>query len=399
MNTITISAKSAFITTLVVAAALVTLYIAYQLTEVLLIIFGAIIFSSAIHPIVEQMTRRGVNCSIAILLTYAMTIGAFLGLLILSVPPMVSFLSTVMEKDFLTSQLSTLVIDLRLTLLKWEELRGFLPMVRVTPELVETINSTSEEVERQAWPFTQQALSLLGKLGLLLVLAFYWLIARMESLELFLKLTPYENREQVRSLWNAIESRLGAYLRGQVILMLIIGAISYVGLVILQVPNALALAVIAGLFEAVPIVGPLIGAVPAVASGLLVSPFTALLVALLYTVIQIVENNILVPRVMSANVGLNPLVVILAIIAGSTLNGVVGAIFAIPIAGAIQVVAQHIWYATTATPAQKLCRRPVETNDWKARALNPLAPSVLTTKPIPYQQPWPRPRRDEQGRR
>jgi predicted PurR-regulated permease PerM len=347
MQEITISPKSAYLTTLIVAAGLATMYGAFLLSEILLVLFGAIIFSSAIHPLVVQLTSRGVNCAAAILITYAVILGAILGLFVVAVPPMLSFLSQVMEREFLTAQLSALVIDLRIALLKWDQLRALLPMVRMTPELMETINNTSTEVEKQAWPFTQQLLNLLGWIGMLLVLAFYWLIARAESLELFLKLMPVENRAQLHALWNAIESRLGAYLRGQVILMLIIGGVSYVGLSLLQIPNALALAIIAGLFEAVPLIGPLIGAVPAIAIGLVVSPLTALLVAIFYAILQVAENNILVPKVMAANVGLNPLVVILAIIAGATLNGVVGALFAIPIAGAIQVIAQHIWMAST----------------------------------------------------
>ncbi|MBX3051665.1 MAG: AI-2E family transporter [Caldilineaceae bacterium] len=346
MRELTISPKSAFVTTFVVVIALITLYIAYLLGEILFILFGAIIFSSAIHPIVNQMTKRGINCSAAILLTYIVIISSVIGLLIVSVPPMVSLLSQVMEKDFLTSQLSSIIFDLRLKIIEWGQFRNLLPMVRVTPEMVETITTTSDEVGKQAWPVTQQLVAFLGKIGLLLVLAFYWLIARTESLELFLKLTPSEHRLQLRVLWNDIETRLGAYLRGQIILMLIVGSLSFVGLLVLQVPNALALAVIAGLTEAIPLVGPLLGAIPAILIGLLISPATALLVALLYTIIQILENNILVPKIMSANVGLNPLVVIIAIIAGSTLNGIVGALFAIPIAGAIQVVAQHMWLGT-----------------------------------------------------
>ena len=90
-------------------------------------------------------------------------------------------------------------------------------------------------------------------------------------------------------------------------------------------------------------VGPLVGAVPAVIVGFTVSPMTGLLVAVLYVVIQGLENNILVPKIMSSNVGLNPLVIIIAIVAGSTLNGIVGALLAIPLAGALQVLAQHIW--------------------------------------------------------
>jgi predicted PurR-regulated permease PerM len=185
-------------------------------------------------------------------------------------------------------------------------------------------------------------------------MAFYWLTSREQTLALLLLLSPKAQRQRVHAVWNDIEFRLGAYVRGQAILMVIIGISSYIGLFLLGVPYAPALALIAGITEAIPIVGPLIGAVPAVIVGFTVSPVTGLLVAALYGVIQALENNVLVPKSMSSNVGLNPLVIIIAIVAGSTLNGIVGAVLAIPLAGALQVLAQHIWV----TPS--LATLPVE---------------------------------------
>jgi predicted PurR-regulated permease PerM len=129
--------------------------------------------------------------------------------------------------------------------------------------------------------------------------------------------------------------------------MVIIGLTSYIGLFLLGVPFAAALALIAGITEAIPLVGPLIGAVPAVIVAFTVSPVTGILVAVMYMVIQGLENNVLVPKIMSSNVGLNPLVIIIAIVAGGTLNGVIGALLAIPLAGTLQVLAQHIWLTPT----------------------------------------------------
>lgn len=343
MNDLTISPKTALVTTLLVAVTLIVLYGAYLLIDILLILFGAIIFSAAIQPIVTILTSRRVNRSLAILGTYLVIVGAFLALLVFSIPPLVTFLSQVIERDIITEQLAELLIDVRLTLWNWAELRSLLPMVRMTPELAETIANTSQEVGKQALPVMQQTGVMLGKLVLLLALAYYWLSARQDTLDLVLRFTPSENRAELRDLWNEIEYRLGAFLRAQVILMLIVGVASYIGLSVLQVPNAFALAVIAGLFEAMPLIGPIIGAVPAVLVALIVSPATALLVVLLYIVIQVVENNVLVPRLMSTNVGLNPLVVMVAIVAGASLGGIVGALFAIPVAGVIQGIAQHVW--------------------------------------------------------
>ena len=375
MHELRITPKTAFVTTVIVAMTLLAFYGAFLLRDILLVLFGAIILAAAIQPLVRKLGEHGVNQKVAILATYLAFVVTVMGLLVFAIPPLIEFLSQVIEKDFLTKQLSSLLIDLRLTLWNWGQFRSLLPMVRMTPELAETIANTSEEVGKQAWPFMQQTAGLIGRVGLLFVIAFYWLVAREETLELFLKLAPSENRRELLNLWNEIESRLGAFLRAQGFLMFIVAVMSYVGLLVLQVPNAFALAIIAGLFEAVPLVGPIIGAIPAIAVALLVSPGTALLVALLYIAIQLVENNVLVPRVMSSNVGLNPLVVIIAIVAGAALDGVVGALFAIPIAGVIQGIAQHVWTSeASAVPAQELQMEPEDGKpaaDYKEALVSP----------------------------
>ncbi len=154
-------------------------------------------------------------------------------------------------------------------------------------------------------------------------------------------------------------NRLGAYLRGQLFLMGIIGGATFLMLLALGIPNPLALAVIAGLFEAVPMVGPVLGAVPAVLAALQISPATALAVAVGFVILQALESNLLVPRVMSSNVGLNPLWVMVALIGGSMLNGLVGALLAVPVAGAAQVILQHMWL-TNASPLAIQSRRKTQ---------------------------------------
>jgi predicted PurR-regulated permease PerM len=262
-------------------------------------------------------------------------------LIVVSVPPLISFLVTVVQSGVLTTKLTQLAT--RLAIFGWDRFQVLIPVVSLPAQLNAVIAQTESEVQRQAWTFTQSTTIGLGQTVLLFTMAFYWLTSREQTLALLLLLSPKTQRQRVHAIWNDIEFRLGAYVRGQVILMVIIGVSSYLGLVALGVPYAPALALIAGITEAIPIVGPLIGAVPAVIVGFTVSPLTGILVALLYGVIQALENNVLVPKVMSSNVGLNPLVIIIAIVAGSTLNGAIGAVMAIPLAGALQVLAQHIW--------------------------------------------------------
>ena len=122
------------------------------------------------------------------------------------------------------------------------------------------------------------------------------------------------------------------WLRGQLILVLIIGALSFIGLTILQVKYALVLAMIAGISELIPYVGPIIGAIPAVFLASSQSLFKAGLVIILYVVIQQLENQIIVPKVMQRSVGLSPLVIIIVMLIGARLAGVVGLLLAVPTA-------------------------------------------------------------------
>jgi len=316
-------------------------FLVWRLSEIVLLLLGAIIFASAVQPYVTWLDKRGLPRSVAILLIDVLAIAFVIGLIVVAVPPLVTFIVTVVQSGVLSTKLTQLAT--RLAIFGWDRFQVLIPVFSLPAQLNTLIAETGDQVQQQAWTLTQSTMVGLGQAFLLFTMAFYWLTSRESTLALLLLLSPKSQRQRVHDIWNDIEFRLGAYVRGQGILMVIIGAASYVGLFFLGVPFAPALALIAGITEAIPIVGPLIGAVPAVIVGFTVSPVTGLLVVALYVVIQGLENNVLVPKIMSSNVGLNPLVIIIAIVAGTTLNGVVGAILAIPLAGALQVLAQHIW--------------------------------------------------------
>lgn len=195
----------------------------------------------------------------------------------------------------------------------------------------------------QAWPFAQNALAVVSQVLLGLVMDYYWLTSRAQILTLLLRVSPVDRRKKIMTIWTDIEETLGAYVRGQTILSAIVFGASLVGLLLLRIPNAVALAVIAGMFEVIPLIGPFLGAIPAILVGFSVSPLTGLLITGWYLVVQQIEGNILIPRIMHKSVGLNPLVVILAVVAGGSVAGVIGALLAIPIAGAAQVLVRDLW--------------------------------------------------------
>lgn len=335
------TARNAFVVTLTVLLTVLVAYLVWRLSEIVLLLLGAIIFASAVQPYVTALVKRGLPRSVAIILIDLLFIAFVVGLIVVAVPPLITFIVTVVQSGVLSTKLTQLAT--RLAIFGWDRFQVLIPVFSLPTQLNALIAQTGDEVERQAWTITQSTMVGLGQALLLFTMAFYWLTSREHAQALLLLLSPKVQRQRVHAIWNDVEFRLGAYVRGQAILMVIVGLASYIGLLLLGVPYAPALALIAGITEAMPIVGPLIGAVPAVIVGFTVSPVTGLLVVALYVVIQGLENNVLVPKIMASNVGLNPLVVIVAIVAGSTLNGVVGAVLAIPLAGVLQVIAQHIW--------------------------------------------------------
>lgn len=174
----------------------------------------------------------------------------------------------------------------------------------------------------------------------ILVLAFYLLVEEEGLKKIYRGLLPADWHDGLSETTRKISVKLGAWLRGQLILMLVVGAAVTLGMLLIGSEYALTLGIWSGVTEVIPIVGPLIGAVPGVALGLTVSPLQGFLALLVYTVIQQLENNVLVPRVMAKAVGLNPVVVILAIVVGGKLYGLTGVFLAVPLAAVLGVLAE-----------------------------------------------------------
>ena len=149
---------------------------------------------------------------------------------------------------------------------------------------------------------------------------------------------PFDRQEQALELTERIGVRLGAWARGELLLGAIIGGLTWIGAMVIGLPYAAALALIAGIGELVPTLGPIIAAIPLIAVGLLSSPTQGLLALILAILVQQLENNLIVPRVMSHAVDLHPVVVMLAILAGGELLGIPGALLAVPVVASVAVI-------------------------------------------------------------
>jgi len=169
----------------------------------------------------------------------------------------------------------------------------------------------------------------------ILVISFYLTVQEKGVKRFIMSLTPAKHQSYLSSLIERIQRKMGGWLRGQLLLMLIVGILTYIALRLIGLKYALVLALIAGILEIVPYIGPIISAIPAVILGFVQSPFLALLVIILYILIQQIESQIIAPQVMRRAVGLNPIITIIAILIGAKLAGILGIILAVPITAAL----------------------------------------------------------------
>lgn len=331
--------REIFLGTCVILATLLGVYALYRLTELLVVMFVAIIFASTVRPILATMKRYHVPGWLSILVIYVVTGLSLIILLTIAIPPVVGLTMEVFQDNAVISKLNYSLMRGGLALQRQFEV--YIPVMTLPTRFREFTQLADQTLKEQAWPMASNVAYVLGQILLAIVISIYWLTARVTALRALLRITPRPHQQAIYKLWIETEDLLGGYFRGQLILVLIIGLASFVGLIMLRVPNALPLAVISGLLEFVPFVGPFLAVIPAILMGLTVSPLTAVLIGLWYLVVQQLEGSYLVPKIMSRSMSLHPLIVLLAIYAGFQLDGIVGALLAVPIVGVIQVLIRH----------------------------------------------------------
>jgi predicted PurR-regulated permease PerM len=173
-----------------------------------------------------------------------------------------------------------------------------------------------------------------------LVFAFYMLISRNRLEDQLGTFFGEEKKKELGNLIDTLEKKLGGWARGELILMLSIGVATYIGLRIIGIPYALPLAILGGIFEIIPFLGPILAAIPSILIGFGISPITGVGVTALTFLIHQLEGYVLVPKVMEKSVGVSPLVTLISLAVGARLAGVVGAIISVPVVITLQVLAK-----------------------------------------------------------
>lgn len=309
----------------------------YRFHHLLFTLFVAIIFGTMARPIHQWLINRRLPKYLISTLMLVGLLALVIGFVLLLLPVLSSQYQTLFSaipryysiiRDWIASSKNELVVRLSESLPVQLSLGEQLP--GPSPDAITTLNS--------AVRFLGSGLNNVFFGFVLLLLSYYWMVSGPQIVASSLFFVKQDKRQNVLEIAQEIELKLTRYLVGQGVLSLSIAGLSLVVFLVLRLPNAFLLALIAGLFEAVPMVGPILGAIPAVLVALSMSPTTVIWVIISTLIIQQIENNLLVPRIMNKVVGVNPFISILSISTFTSLYGIGGALMAIPLAAVIQLI-------------------------------------------------------------
>ncbi|NTW26989.1 MAG: AI-2E family transporter [Candidatus Moranbacteria bacterium] len=307
------------------------LWFLYLVRDVVALFFLSIILTATLGPAIDWMAKRRIPRSLGVIVIYLA--------LILMVGVLISFLIPPLVSQFasFSQNLPAYNESFAKTFSGVEQYALSYGIAFNSHEFFQNITGNFFQSSGQLFSTTVGVFSFFISILVILALTFYMSVKEDGMNKFLVSITPLAHRKYVVSLANRIKSKIGKWMVGQIILMLIIFVLDFIALSIFNVPYALILALLAGLLEIVPYLGPIISATLASIVGFLISPATGIIVLGVLTIIQQMESHIIVPQVMKKAVGLNPVVVILVLLIGAQLGGVLGAILAVPIATSLSV--------------------------------------------------------------
>ncbi|MAF20646.1 MAG: hypothetical protein CMI55_03115 [Parcubacteria group bacterium] len=321
-ETINISTSTIFRIILI----LLGLVFLYLVRDILIIVFVAVIIASAINGPVSWLQRHKVPRILGVIFIYLALFLILATVITLVFPPLAE------QTKQLAANFPQVLEKVSSSVQKWWG--GY----ELEDNLQVLLGKISGNLSQAASSVFVTTIGIFGGLFsslFVLAISFYLAVQEKGVKRFLVSLTPDDHQRYLADLIERIQVKIGGWLRGQLMLMLIIGLLTYLGLSLLGVKYALTLALIAGLLEIIPYIGPILAALPAVGLAFLQLPFLALLVLILYIVIQQLENYVIVPQVMKKTVGLNPIVIIIVMLIGAKLAGILGIILSVPLAAAM----------------------------------------------------------------
>lgn len=314
-----------------IRAALVVgaIFLAYVLWDLIIVMLMSVVIASAVDPAARAISQFKIPRVISVLAIYVVFFVVFFGVLYVFVPPLfleISNIATSLPKtasvfDFIDPTL--------------DPLSAITGGLATSISLQEIVNQIQIFIVSQSGGIFSATSSFFGgafSLIMIIVISFY-LAVQESGIDDFLRLViPISQESYILNLWRRSQQKIGQWMKGQILLGLIVGLLVYLGLTVLQIKYALVLAIVAALFELIPFFGPILSAVPAVLLGFSIGPVQGLIVAGFYVIIQQFENHLIYPLVVRKIVGLPPIIVIIALIIGAKVAGFFGLILAVPVA-------------------------------------------------------------------
>lgn len=332
-----ITNKQVAIGTVLVALVLLGLGLIVALRYVFLMLFLGIVLATALTPVIDRLRTFGLAQSTATLIAFGALL-LIIGGIVAALAPffVVQFVQALTDLPKFHAGFHSTVSSSNS-----QFLRGLGAQLPADP-FSGLAGDSGIALGSQITLLLPSLVSTLLFSTLVIILTYYWLYYRALAIQSIALLVPINQRSGAIELWNEIETKIGAFVRGLAILGFVIGLLSAIGYLAIGLPYGLTIAIIAGILEAIPYVGPLITVVLAGVVGLSVSQPMALLAIGIAMVIQFLENAIVVPRVMDRAVGVSPVVTLLALAVFSDLFGLLGALLAVPLAAVFQVLLDRV---------------------------------------------------------
>jgi len=324
-------------------------YLLFLIKDILAILFVSLVLASAFDPWVDWMQKKKIPRGIGIIIIYLILFLVVASVISLLIPPIVNQTTELMQ-DF--PKVIEKVVSSFSNLKMYAEEHGFLNNVK------DYFGSLSSNLQSATGSIFSTVTGVIGGIFtffLILVITFYMVVQENALKKIIYSIVPAEHQVYAMHLINRMQIKVGLWLRGQLILSLIIFILTFAALTVVNMITgkmefALVLALLAGLTEFVPYLGPTIAAIPAIFLAFTVSPVMAITIAVIYYIIQLVENNIIAPKLMQKVVGLNPIISIAVLLIGFKLGGIMGAILSIPVATAVAVFIKDLFEQKTINP-------------------------------------------------
>jgi predicted PurR-regulated permease PerM len=331
----TIGIKTA--TILKVVVVLLALWFLWLVRDIVALLFVALFLAALMHPAARWAASKRIPKGLMVISIYLFMISLFVAVVSLMIPTLVQQIGSLTKT--IGSYLVTLSSSVH-TLQALSEQYGFADNISAG------VVSLQQQIPRATGGIFATVTGFFGGIAgfiVVMVMAYYMVVQDKEAVQMFHNLVPDKFQEFTSRLLLQLETKIGQWLTGQLVLSLIIGVAYYVGLLVLGIQGSLALAVFAGFTEFIPYLGPILGGIPIIIAALSDSPVKALFAFALVIIIQQLENQIIVPKVMQKTIGLNPLVSIVAVLIGAKLFGIIGVLLAIPVATALSVVLMELY--------------------------------------------------------